>query len=63
VQDQIEILMQEVALLRQEVAHILALVGKSADTSQVFHAAVLERIDSLATQLGAMEVRLPPLPQ
>ena len=61
--DQIEILMQECAILRREVAEMQAALEKLRDSSETANAAVLERIDALFALTRSIEVRLPPLPQ
>jgi cell division septum initiation protein DivIVA len=59
--DDIEILLQEVAILRQEIAQIRAMVEKSDESLRSFNTALLQLLDALMVSMRAIEARLPPL--
>jgi hypothetical protein len=59
--DDIEILLQEVAILRQEIAQVRAMVEKSDESLRSFNTALLQLLDALMGSMRAIEARLPPL--
>jgi hypothetical protein len=59
--DDIEILLQEVAILRQEIAQIRAMFEKSDESLRIFNTALLQLLDALTVSIRAIEARLPPL--
>jgi len=61
--DRIELLFQECAILRREVAQTQAAVERLTESSEAANAAVLERLEELAALMRSIEARLPPLPQ
>ena len=61
--DQMEILLQEIAVLRREISHLHALLERAHDSSHTLHAVTLERFDALTALVRSIEARLPPLPQ
>ncbi len=61
--DQTELLLQEVAVLRRELAGVLAALEKTQQSFRRDAALILERLEALTTLVNAMEARLPPLVQ
>jgi len=61
--DRIEILLQECAILRREIAHILGTLDNLRESSEVANAAVLERMEAMLSMIRSIEMRLPPLSQ
>jgi hypothetical protein len=61
--DRIELLLQECAILRREVAQIQSAVERLTESSEAANAAVFERLEELAALMRSIEARLPPLPQ
>lgn len=61
--DQIEILLQECAVLRREVAQLQAALEGLRESSETANAALLQRIEALVALMRTIEGRLPPLPQ
>jgi hypothetical protein len=59
--DDTEILLQEVAILRQEIAQIRAMFEKSDESLRTFNTALLQLLDALTVSIRAIEARLPPL--
>jgi hypothetical protein len=59
--DDTEILLQEVAILRQEIAQIRAMVEKSDESLRNFNMALLQLLEALMVSMRAIEARLPPL--
>jgi hypothetical protein len=59
--DDTEILLQEVAILRQEIAQIRAMFEKSDESLRTFNTALLQLLDALMVSIRAIEARLPPL--
>ena len=61
--DQNEILLQEVAILRQEIAHLQSLIEKANESIDSLNLAFLKRLDALALLVRDIQARIPPLPQ
>jgi hypothetical protein len=59
--DDTEILLQEVAILRQEIAQIRAMFEKSDESLRTFNTALLQLLDALTVSIRGIEARLPPL--
>jgi prefoldin subunit 5 len=59
--DDTEILLQEVAILRQEIAQIRAMFEKLDESLRTFNTALLQLLDALTVSIRAIEARLPPL--
>jgi hypothetical protein len=59
--DDTEIVLQEVAILRQEIAQIRAMFEKSDESLRTFNTALLQLLDALTVSIRAIEARLPPL--
>jgi hypothetical protein len=61
--DQIEILLEEVAILRAEVAHLHSIIEQTDESVRHLNVTVLERMNTLIVLMQQLEGRLPPLPQ
>jgi septation ring formation regulator EzrA len=61
--EQIEILLSEMAIIRQEIAQIQATLTKAEENFRSMTTALLERMEKLSDAVGELERRLPPLPQ
>jgi hypothetical protein len=61
--DQTEILLQEIAILRAEVAHLLTLVERTEESVRNLNVTLLERVSALVVWVQKLEARLPILPQ
>jgi hypothetical protein len=61
--DQTEILLQEVAILRQEIALLHTMLETSCESLQNLNVAFLKRLDVLTVMVRDIQTRLPPLPQ
>lgn len=61
--EQIEILLTEMAIIRQEIAQIQATLTKAEENFRSMTTALLERMEKLSDAVGELERRLPPLPQ
>jgi hypothetical protein len=61
--DQTEILLQEVAILRAEVARLHSLIEQADESVRHLNVTLLERINTLMVLMQQLEGRLPPLPQ
>jgi hypothetical protein len=61
--DQTEILLQEVAILRQEIALLHTMLETSNESLQNLSVAFLKRLDALTDMVRDIQTRLPPLPQ
>jgi septation ring formation regulator EzrA len=59
--DQIEILLGEVAILRQEIAQLHAMLTKAEENFRSVTTALLERMEKLSDAVRELEKRLPPL--
>jgi hypothetical protein len=61
--DQTEILLQEIAILRQEIAHLHTVLETANDSIHNLNVAFLKGLDALTVMIRDIQVRLPPLPQ
>jgi hypothetical protein len=61
--DQTEILLQEVAILRGEVAYLHTMLEKSDESVRNLSVTLLERLNTLVLLMQKIEARLPILPQ
>jgi hypothetical protein len=61
--DQTEILLQEIAILRQEIAHLHSVLEKSNESLHNLNVAFIEGLDALTIMIRGIQARLPPLPQ
>ena len=61
--DQIEILLQEVAILRREIAYLHRMLEKSDESLRNLNVTLLEGLDALVVLIRGLEARLPILPQ
>jgi hypothetical protein len=61
--DQMEILLQEVAILREEVAYMRTILEKSDESVRNLSVTLLERLNDLVLFMQKIEARLPLLPQ
>jgi hypothetical protein len=61
--DQTEILLQEVAILREEVAYMRTILEKSDESVRHLSVTLLERLNDLVLFMQKIEARLPLLPQ
>jgi len=61
--DQIEILMQEIAILRGEVAHLHTMLEQADESVRNLNVTLLERLNALAGLIEKLETRLPILSQ
>jgi hypothetical protein len=61
--DQTEILLQEVAILREEVAYMRTILEKSDESVCNLSVTLLERLNDLVLFMQKIEARLPLLPQ
>jgi hypothetical protein len=61
--DQTEILLQEVAILREEVAYMRTILEKSDESVRNLSVTLLERLNDLVLFMQKIEARLPLLPQ
>jgi len=61
--DQTEILLQEIAILRAEVAHLLTSVERTEESVRNLNVTLLERVSALVVWVQKLEARLPILPQ
>ena len=61
--DQIEIVLQELAILRGEVAQLHTLLEHADESVRNLNVTLLERMNTLADLIHKLEVRLPILPQ
>ena len=61
--DQIEILLQEVAILRGEIAHLHRMIEQADESVRNLNVMLLERMNALEVLVQKLEVRLPILPQ
>jgi hypothetical protein len=62
-QDQTEILMQEVAILRGEIAQLHTLLEQMDESVRHLNVTLLERVNALVETVQKLENRLPMLPQ
>ena len=61
--DQIEIVLQEIAILRGEVAQLRTMVEHADESVRNLNVTLLERMNALADLIEKLEARLPILPQ
>lgn len=61
--EQTEILLQEIAILRQEIAHLHTVLERSNESLHNLNIAFLKGLDTLTVMMREIQVRLPPLPQ
>jgi hypothetical protein len=61
--DETEILLQEIAILRGEVAQLLTMLERTDESVRNLNATLLERLDALVVLVRGLEARLPILPQ
>jgi hypothetical protein len=61
--DQTDILLQEVAILREEVAYMHTMLEKSDESVRNLSVTLLERLNTLVLLMQKIEARLPILPQ
>jgi hypothetical protein len=61
--DQTEILLQEIAILRGELAHLLTMVERTDESVRNLNVTLLERLSALVACVQKLEARLPILPQ
>jgi hypothetical protein len=59
--DQTEILLQEIAILRQEIAHLHAVLETSSESIHTMNVAFLKGLDALTFMVR--DIQVPPLPQ
>jgi hypothetical protein len=62
-QDQIEILMQEVAILRGDIAQLHTMLEQMDESVRHLNVTLLERVNALVETVQRLEMRLPLLPQ
>jgi hypothetical protein len=61
--DQIEIMLQEIAILRGEVAYLHTVLEKSDESLRNLSVTLFERLNTLVDLVQKLEARLPSLPQ
>ena len=61
--DYSEVLLAEIAIVRQEIAHLQAQLEQTTEALHSLNLGLLQKIDGLSEMLLAMQTRLPPLPQ
>jgi predicted nuclease with TOPRIM domain len=61
--EQMEIVLAEMAILRQEIAQIQAMITTGEENLRSVTTALLERMEKLSDSVRDLEKRLPPLPQ
>jgi hypothetical protein len=61
--DQTEILLQEIAVLRQEIAHLHAVLQTSNESLHNLNVAFVKGLDVLTVMLREIQGRLPPFRQ
>ena len=61
--DQMEILFEEIAILRQEIARLHGLHEESSESLRSLNLAFLQRMDVLTVLMREIIARLPTLPQ
>jgi predicted nuclease with TOPRIM domain len=61
--EQMEIVLAEMAILRQEIAQIQAMITTGEESLRSVTTALLERMEKLSDSVRDLEKRLPPLPQ
>ena len=61
--DYSEVLLAEIAILRQEIAHLQAQLEQTTEALNSLNLGLLQKIDGLNEMLLAVQTRLPPLPQ
>lgn len=61
--DEIEILLQEIAILRGEVAQLHTMIEHADESVRNLNVTLLERVNVLADLIQKLEARLPILPQ
>jgi hypothetical protein len=61
--DQIEILLQEIAILRGEVAHLHKMIEQADESVRSLNVTLLERVNALVVLVQKLEARLPILSQ
>ena len=61
--DQTEILLQEIAILRGEVAHLHTMLALMDESVRNLNATLLKRLDAFVVLVRGLEARLPILPQ
>jgi hypothetical protein len=62
VPDQIEILLQEIAIIRGEVAHLHTMIEQADESVRNLNVTLLERMNALIVLVQKLEARLPNLP-
>jgi hypothetical protein len=58
-----EILLAEMAILRQEIAHLQAQLEQTTEALHSLNIGLLQKLDVLSEMLLAIQTRLGPLPQ
>jgi hypothetical protein len=61
--DQMEILLQEIAILRQEIARLYGLLEETSESLRSLNLAFLQRTDALVVSMREIMARLPPFAQ
>ena len=61
--DQIEILLEEIAILRGEIAHLHTMLEQADESVRNLNVTVLERLNALVGLIQKLETRLPILSQ
>jgi hypothetical protein len=61
--DDHEILLAEIAILRQEIAHLQAQLEQTTEALHSLNIGLLQKLDVLSEMLLAIQSRLGPLPQ
>jgi hypothetical protein len=61
--DDHEILLGEIAILRQEIAHLQAQLEQTTEALHSLNIGLLQKLDVLSEMLLAIQSRLGPLPQ
>ena len=61
--DQIEILLQEIAILRGEGAHLHRMIEQADESVRNLNVTLLERMGALVVLVQKLDARLPILPQ
>lgn len=61
--DQIEILLEEIAILRAEVAQLHTMIEQADESVRNLNVTLLERMNALLVLVQTLEARLPNLPQ
>jgi hypothetical protein len=61
--DETEILLQEIAILRGEVAQLLTMLERTDESVRNLNVTLLERLSALVACVQKLEARLPILPQ